>query len=75
MTRAYAGWDACNLWALELAGVWVDQGVVAGAEVARVLAGARRHAVAAAAADVAHLVAHLVLPVVAAPPQARPAAV
>jgi hypothetical protein len=55
-----------RLRALELAGVRVDHGVVAGAEVACVLAGSRRHAAAAAAADVAHLVAHLVLPVVAA---------
>ena len=45
--------------------------VVAGADVAGVLAGARRHAVAALAADVAHLVAHLVLPVVTAPPRAH----
>lgn len=60
-----------RLGALELAGVGVDHVIVAGAEVAGVLAGARRHAVAAAAADVAHLD----LPVVAAPPPARPAAV
>jgi len=57
---------AARLRALELAGVRVDHGVVAGAEVACLLAGARRHAAAAVAADVAHLVAHLVLPVVAA---------
>jgi len=57
---------AARLRALELAGVRVDHGVVAGAEVACLLAGARRHAAAAVAADVAHLVAHLVLPVSAA---------
>ena len=55
-----------RLRALKLAGVRVDHGVVAGAEVACLLAGARRHAAAAVAADIAHLVAHLVLPVVAA---------
>lgn len=53
----------------------IDHGVVAGAEVAGVLACSRRHTVAAIAADVAHLVAHLILPVVAAPTQARPRAV
>jgi hypothetical protein len=46
--------------------VRVDHGVVAGADVAGVLAGAGRDAVAALAADVALVVAHLVLPVVAA---------
>lgn len=55
-----------GLGALKLAGVWIEHGVVAGAEVAGVLAGPRRHAAALVAADVAHLVAHLVLPVVAA---------
>lgn len=51
--------------------MWVDHGVVAGAEVAGVLTGAGRDAVAVLAAHVALVVAHLVLPVVAAPPQAR----
>jgi poly(3-hydroxybutyrate) depolymerase len=55
--------------------VRIDHGVVAGAEVASVLACPRRHTVAALAADVAHLVAHLLLPVATAPTQARPRAV
>ena len=60
-------WTArARLRALGLAGLWVDHGVIAGAEVACLLAGARRHAAAAVAADIAHLVAHLLLPVVAA---------
>lgn len=64
-----------TLGALELLGVRVDHGVVAGAEVAGVLSGARGHAAAVVAADVAHLVAHLVLPVVGAPHHARRRAV
>jgi hypothetical protein len=48
--------------------VWIDHGVVAGAEVAGVLACTRQHTVAAD-------IAHLVLPVVAAPTQAHPRAV
>lgn len=64
-----------RLGTLELAGVGVDHVVVAGAEVAGVLPGARRHAPALAAADVAHLVTHLLLPVVAAPHQARRGAI
>jgi hypothetical protein len=43
--------------------------------VACLLAGSRRHAAAAVAADVAHLVAHLVLPVSAAALQAARRAV
>ena len=79
LQRARVTWRSCSpddwhawclpadgLGALELAGVWIDHGVVAGAEVAGVLAGPRRHAAALVAADVAHLVAHLVVPVVAA---------
>ena len=49
----------------------VGEGVVAGAEVAGVLACPRRHAAAPVAAGVAHLVAHLILPIVAAPHRAR----
>lgn len=60
------------LGALELAVVRVGHAVVAGADVAGVLAGAGRHAVAALAADVALVVAHLVPPVVGAPTQNTP---
>lgn len=51
--------------------MWVGHLVVAGADVAGVLAGAGGDAVAALAADVALVVAHLVLPVVGAPAQAH----
>jgi hypothetical protein len=55
--------------------VWINHGVVARAEVAGVLPTSRGNAVASVAADVAHLVAHLLLPVVGASPRARPLAV
>ena len=58
-------------WALWFAVLGVDHVGVAAALVARVLAGAGRDAVALAAADVAHLVAHLVLPVLRATSLAR----
>jgi hypothetical protein len=60
-----------NLGALWLAVLGVDHVGVAGALVAGVLAGAGGDAVALAAADVAHLVTHLVLPVPAATRLAR----
>lgn len=55
--------------------MWINHGVVARAEVAGVLPTSRGNAVASVAADVAHLVAHLLLPVVGASPRARPLAV
>jgi hypothetical protein len=60
-----------RLGALEFASFGVDNVGVAGTFVACVLAGAGGDAVTLAAADVAVLVAHLVLPVLCAPSLAR----